>query len=426
MCYRNRRDFLTLTAAGGFFALLAGPSSTARADNLPWLADSKAVLRRLRGIARWMMDNQSQWIYIEGYNERTLLAFHEITGEQPFLDHVRKWVKRLLDLQKPDGYWGTGYGDVYFADTGSALGLLVNFYKFAAPDERRRIDDAFRRYFHLLLVKGDTTGKPFLHEDGSLGCGFQADIKGNVTGNWSQPYTIATALTGAEAFAAWYYMKGNDRDKQIAVKACDWILGTIAGDPPSEPLAQPGEIPYLGDPNELTLQGKAKANWIWKEFAYGPAAYAGEGFIAAWTYIDDKGFRQNLVRRMKPHIEWLLRTQNEDGSWARKGSEDQKRSHGVVNVLVWWHGNVERDPRVAEALGRYCRLVLDEDRCRYFNLPGEVNATALGGRALATILKPGVDCNRWERKGDKSNDRASQSLDLSPFSRTWFLSATPS
>jgi hypothetical protein len=354
------------------------------------------ILERLRSIAEWMMENEQAAIFVEGYNERTILGLYEITGEQAYLDHVRQWAHKLLDAQKPAGFWGTGYGDVYFADTGSALGLLINFYKFATPEERSRIDTALGRYLDLLLVKGDSTGKPFVHEDGSLGVGYHADKEGNIRSDLNKPYTISTALTGAEIFAAWYYMKGNERDKAIAIKACDWILDTVVGEEPPDPWAQPGQIPYYIDDWNKDRQNR---EWIWKRWPYDTSAYAGEGFIAAWTYIDDDEFRASLAQRVRPHIDWLLRTQNEDGSWAVKGSGDQLRSHGVVNLLLWYYENIRRDPRVADAIRRYYHLLLDGERSRYLNVPGNGIATSLAGRALVEIIKPGVDCYRWKNGG---------------------------
>ena len=362
-------------------------------EEYPLVIGTGPILDRLRGIAEWMMANEQQAIFVEGYNERTILGLYEITGEQRYLDHVRKWAGKLLDAQKPAGYWGTGYGDVYFADTGSALGLLINFYKFATPEERSRIDTALERYFDLLLVKGDSTGKPFVHEDGSLGVGYHADQEGNIKSDLNKPYTISTALTGAEIFAAWYYMKGNERDKEIAVKACNWVLDTMVGDEPPDPWAQTGQIPYyIDDWNP----GRKNREWVWKRWPYDTSAYAGEGFIAAWTYIADDAFRDSLARRVRPHIEWLLRTQNDDGSWAQKGSGDQLRSHGVVNLLLWYHDNIQPDPRIADAVRKYYHLLLDEERSRYLNVPGDGIATSLAGRALVEIIKPGVDCYRWK------------------------------
>jgi len=350
----------------------------------PLAIGTKPILARLRAIADWMMEHPQKAIFVEGYNQRTLLGLHEITGERRYLDHVRKWVHQLLAAQAPAGFWGTGYRTVYLADTGSALGLFINFYKFATPAERKRIDAALERYVELVLVRGDSAGKPFVHPEGSLGVGFTSYKDGKAKGDLNKPYTISTALTGAEIFAALYYVTGKERYKQIAIRACDWLLDTMA---PS------GQIPYYIDDWN---RGRKNKQWIWERWPYDTSAYCGEGFIAAWTYIDEKAFRGSLARRVRPHIEWLLRTQNDDGSWAKKGSGDQLRSHGVVNLLLWYHEKIQRDPRIANAIRRYYLLLLDEDRSRYLNVPGNGIATSLAGRALVEIIKPGVDCYRWK------------------------------
>ena len=389
------------TTAGpsqGLGALIVGGARTRDGhlmmhQSLPLAIGPKPILDRLTHIAEWMMTHPTNTIFVEGYNQRTILGLYEITREKRYLAHVRKWAHKLLDLQKPAGYWGTGYGDVYFADTGSALGLFVNFYKFATPDEKKRIDTAFDRYIDLLLVRGDSTGKPFVHPGGSLGVGYHADKQGNIKSDLNKPYTIATALTGAEIFAALHYMRGTPRYKQIAIKACNWILDTMVGDKVPDPWAQPGQIPYYID--DWNKERKNR-RWIWKRWPYDTSAYAGEGFIAAYTYIDDNAFRTDLGRRVRPHIEWLLRTQNPDGSWAAKSSGDQYRSHGVVNFLLWYHHKVQRDPRIVEALRRYYLLLLDTNRSAYLNVPGNKVATSLAGRALLELVKPGVDCYRWK------------------------------
>ena len=350
------------------------------------IVGTKPLLDRVRGIADWTMEHPSNAIFVEGYNQRTMLCLYEITNERRYLDHVRKWVKKLLDEQLPAGYWGTGYGDVYFADTGSALGLLINYYKFATPEERKRIDLAFERYFNLLLVKGDSTGKPFVHEDGSLGVGYRADKQGKIRSDLNKPYTIATALTGAEIFAARYYMHGNERHKAIAMKACDWMIGTTA---PS------GQIPYI---IEDWNPGGKDEYWVWQRWPYDTSAYVGEGIIAAWVYIDDEAFRAKLVRGIGPHIEWVLRTQNADGSWAQRKSGDQLRSHGVADFVMWYYEHGGRDPRAAAAVRRYCLLLLDPERNGYLEVPGAPIATCLAGRALIGVVRPGVDCYRWKDK----------------------------
>ena len=108
-----------------------------------------------------------------------------------------------------------------------------------------------------------------------------------------------------------------------------------------------------------------------------------------------------------------MRTQNADGSWGNKATEvglfDQARSHGVINLLVWYHENVKRDPRVAAAIRRYYLLILDDHRTSYqhvasakpvksrYRVPLDYVATSIAGRALVEIIKPGADCYRWKK-----------------------------
>jgi len=375
-------------AEEGLGRLVVGAARTvSRAPMLPYTMPlaigTKPLTDRLKDLVEWTLGHPHKAIFVEGYNKRTMLGLYEITGDQRYLDAVREWAAWLLEYQRPEGYWPTGYGDVYFADTGSALGLLINFYKFATPEEQAAIDTALQRYADLLLERGDTQGRPFVHEDGSLGVGFRADQEGHVTGDLNAPYTISTALTGAEIFGAMYYMTGVERYKEIAVKACDWLLGTMA---PS------GQIPYYIDDWNPGRQNQSMA---WEEWPYDTAAYAGEGFVAAWIYIDDPVFRADLGRRVRPHIEWLLETQNADGSWAKKDSGDQLRSHGLVNLLLWYHEHVEADPRIVAAVQRWYLLILDEAGSAYLRAPGEGIASSLVGRALVELVKPGVDCYRW-------------------------------
>ena len=63
-------------------------------------------------------------IFIAGYYMRALVAGYEILGDQRYLDTAIAYGDTLLQEQMPNGYWATGYGPVYLADTGSALGLL--------------------------------------------------------------------------------------------------------------------------------------------------------------------------------------------------------------------------------------------------------------------------------------------------------------
>jgi hypothetical protein len=366
----------------------------------PFVVGSEPILAQLRKMADWMIARPHDFIFVEGYYYRTFLGLYEITGEKRYLDLAKQGAEKLLRKQAPEGYWGTGYGGVFLADTGSALGLLLNLYKHATPDEQRRIDDALERYVRLVLVSGDSKGRPFVHEDGSLGVGFGAMKNGKVVDDINKPYTIATALTGEEVFAALHYIQGKDAYKTIATKAADWLFNT---------MSKEGVFPYIIE--DWNPKG-ANREELWRSYRYNTSAYVGEGMIQAWTYIDDPAFRKRVEDRIRPNIDWIVRTQNADGSWDEKTSNvglfDQARSHGVVNVLVWYYENVSRDPRVAAAVRRYYHLILDDNRTSYqhvmsptpvkspYRVPLDYISTSISGRALVEIIKPGADCYRWK------------------------------
>ncbi len=346
----------------------------------PFVVGSEPICQYLEELAEWLLEQPAgRQIFYEGYKHRTLLGLYEITGRRRYLDAAHRGANAILEAQTPEGFWPTGYGSVYLADTGCALSLLVNIYKFASRPQRKRIEHALDRYAHFLLVKGDRRGKPFVHSDGSVGAGFRRFRKGKVSGDWNTPYRAATSLTGCGFFAAMHYMKGDSLHRKIATKACDWMLNS--------------------------------------DYDNSMSPYSGEGLLQAWTYIEDLSLRKRIEEDIEPHIKWLLRMQNSDGSWGRHDTPNrsESRTHGIVNTLLWYYRNVRRDPRIADAVRRYYLLLLDGYRRSYITVatrdpsihrawnrgtkvPVTRIATAMAGRALVEILAPGVDCHRWKNK----------------------------
>jgi hypothetical protein len=67
---------------------------------------------------------------------RTLVAGYEILGEQRYLDVATAYADGLVKKQMERGYWGSGYGDIELADTGSPLGLFSVLYRHADKDRQ--------------------------------------------------------------------------------------------------------------------------------------------------------------------------------------------------------------------------------------------------------------------------------------------------
>jgi hypothetical protein len=91
-----------------------------------------------------------------------------------------------------------------------------------------------------------------------------------------------------------------------------------------------------------------------------------------------------------PCVEWLLRTQNPDGSWGAPQSYDQQRSPGVVTMLVWHYRAAKPDPRIARAVRRYCQFLLTPANSRAYGVKQLVRTSGFVGLAVADLLQPGV------------------------------------
>jgi hypothetical protein len=60
----------------------------------------------------------------------------------PFCSDVGCAETRALLKQMSNGFWPIGYGAVYLADTGSALGLFITLYKHAGRERQKKFLDA--------------------------------------------------------------------------------------------------------------------------------------------------------------------------------------------------------------------------------------------------------------------------------------------
>lgn len=364
----------------------------------PFCADAGCLQTRdqLHSICDYIVKNKAQFstIYIAGYYMRTLVAGYEIFGDPRYLDTAIAYSDVLLGKQMSNGFWSTGYGPVYMADTGSALGLFIVLFKHVDHEHQQKYLAAVQRYADS--IEADH----MIHENGAFGTGWRGVKDGSLDRPIYDQYTLSSALTGGEIFTWLYHVTGKEKYRQIAYNALHWIFST---------MDDQGNIPHI-----LAMEGldwdkrddpKVKYD-LYNRQAFGTSAYVGEGILSFALYCDNPVWTKWIASASRPNIEFLLRTQLPDGTWSTETpkSWDRTRSPGIVDYLIWYYTHVERDPRIPPAVRRFDAHVITPEGGKSFGLlndgadtgPKDVNnawntATSLTGRTLADILKPGVD-----------------------------------
>ena len=370
-------------------SILVFSSACQQTAQSPFCVEKEATLQYFKNLCDYVESEKKQVssIFITGYYMRTLVAGYEIFGEKKYLSTAIAYADTLLKYQSDRGYWGTGYGNIYLADTGSAIALFTVLYKHVDEGKRAQYFDSISRY--VTAIEKDSLINP----SGAIGTGWYATKEGEITGPFRDEYTISSALTGAQIFTWMYHMTKEDKYRQVAINALRWIMSTMRED---------GIIPYVlaGHGSVLGKKDDPKNDYnLWEKWRYDTAAYVGEGIIAFDLYCDQHDWKTEIREKIKPHIEFLLRSQNEDGTWAVPGSSDQKRSPGVVNFLIWYHQHVSQDSRIVDAVKKYNRFILSPKQGKEYGLleygaeDKTVNdvVTAINGRAVADILRPCVD-----------------------------------
>jgi hypothetical protein len=362
----------------------------------PFCADIQATREWFHGFCDYVAANKTNVpvIFTGGYYMRDLVAGYKIFGDQRYLHTAVAYGDWLLEKQSPRGYWQTGYSRLYLADTASALGLFIVLYDQVDRERQRKYFASVQRYVDAIERDG------LIRPSGALDVGFLLDTNGLPTKPYDQDYSTSSALTGGEVFTWMYHVTGKDKYRQVAYNSQRWILSTMRED---------GVIAYNhpSGKSDLRIKGDPKNDFmLWTNSAYCNSAYIGEGLLSFERYCGKHAWQKEFRTGIKPHIEWLLKTQNPDGTWSVPGDWDQKRSPGVINFLIWYYERVEKDPRIPAATRKFNAFILVPENARRFGLlnegavPGPKAQTAydcvtgLTGRALADMLQPGVD-TQW-------------------------------
>ncbi len=322
-------------------------------------------------------------VFINGNFARVLMTGAHLHGRQEYLDEALRWCDTFVEQQQlvktstgmDGGFWGDhgATGNLYLADSGTAATALALGCR-RTDGERREVYLAAMQRFADFVHTGcdeDPQGQGRQpssgwvigegpHE-GALGCGY---YRGHLS---TEPYIIATGVNGGAFMSMLYSITGEKRPMRTASGAVRWIL--------SQRLAN-GQLPYI-------LDGSQSASW-----PFNTTTYCTEGIVATATHVDDPQLRSEIISGVEPIIEWLLQSQNEDGTWGAPRSADQQRSPECVVLLAWYYRNADSDARVAEAVRKYCRFLLEPESSEAYGVKSLVRTTGFVGLTVAELLEP--------------------------------------
>lgn len=316
---------------------------------------------------------RAQRLFVEGYFMRSLVAAHEVLrardgdaaregafDSRSCLERAIAFADTMVLTQDRRGYWSLGYGAIWFADMGAAVGLF--------PALEPHVDDVrLARYtaateLFLRSMKRDR----MLHEDGSVGMGRSLIIDplrppGRAN---PEPYLVATALVGIEA-RAWLYRRTKRPElREQAMRSLEYTLSQISDDGFREPAGR-------------------------REGSIRIAAYVQEGWMAADAFLEDPAVLVRLRKALPAHVRWLLREQRADGTWDAPEDGTFTRTPAIVSFLMWYDERCKSSPEVRKAIRRASLTWVDRERWEAIGLWGDGAdhevLRALTGRPLAAL-----------------------------------------
>lgn len=104
------------------------------------------------GVGSNQLNNATYWdppdaIFINANLARVLLAAYKITGNADYVAVGLQWCDSVVNVQqsittstgKSGGYWDTGYGAMYFGDTGTAVTALAVCHSLSNRNRTRQV-----------------------------------------------------------------------------------------------------------------------------------------------------------------------------------------------------------------------------------------------------------------------------------------------
>jgi hypothetical protein len=309
-------------------------------------------------------------LFVEAYFMRSLVAAHSVlssagASSDPWLDtragldRAVAFADSLVATQRWVGFWNLGYSAIYYADMAAAVALYPALEPYVDAQRLARYEASAERF-----VNGLEREHLFL-ASGAVGAGraIVADPLGNSV-DGAKPYLVSTALAGIETTAWLYHRTGRPEFRRRALASLDYTLSQLAPDGFLEETAR-------------------------KEGCLRVASYVEEGWMAADQLLGDPVVTERLRKALVPHVEWLLRAQRPDGTWADDVSGSFARTPGIVNFLIWYDQRCDSTPAVRAAVQRASAVLIDPDRWPAYGLfrsglHYEV-LRAIAGRAVAAL-----------------------------------------
>ena len=324
-------------------------------------------------------------IFINSNLARILVAGYELTGKKEYLNEAFEWFDRLVDLQQDiqtsngydAGWWGdfTPNDNIYLGDAGTSATALSGIIRFAENERKARYFRALEKYANFVQYgskndpqnKGRKATDSFIIQTGehlgAIGCGYYRNELSTA------PYIISTSVTGSAFFSSYYILTGNEQYLNFAQAAARWMLRQ------RDPF---GEMPYL------------LHNFSLDEWPLDTMTYVADGIIGIYLRSDDGDFKKEIVSSMNRSIQWLLNSQNKYGTWGNLRSEDQQRSQGVLNLLVWYYNQVSPNPNVQKSIRENCLYFLNDENSKKFGVKELPITTGFVGLGIAEVIEPGI------------------------------------
>ncbi len=366
----------------------------------PLIPDEKtrtALVNYLDSICQWIIkadlrsgelkitEKRRTSIFINSNLGRILVAGYEITGKQEYLEEALLWFDRLVSLQQitiasndcKAGWWGdfTANDNIYLGDAGTSATALATIVRYSEGERREKYMQALKLYANFVIygTKEDPQGKNrggsngwIIREGenaGAIGCGY---YKGELS---LAPYTISTSVTGAAFFSCIYKLTGNREYLEIAENAVQYLLKI------RDPF---GEFPYI------------LHNFQLDEWPLDTMSYMADGIVSCYLNSDNQEFKKSVGKAIARSIQWLLNRQNKDGVWGELRSEDQQRSQGVLNMLVWYYHDIAHYPQIASSIRANYNFFLNAKNSKNFGVMELPITTGFVGLGIAEVIEPGI------------------------------------